>query len=401
MLRSSGRASVATLIITFILSSAAFAEDTLALSPTRYQEEKRKANDMAVSIIVSALTCTCARFAEDIRNVVNDFRPGGLRVLPVLSVGGVQNVKDLLFLRGIDMAVVQQDNLYVLKKSDPALYANIESRVQYITKLYNAEVHLLARKDIRTLADLEGKTVSYHLENSPAATTAENIFNTLNIKNNKVYYDHELAIEKLIKGEIAAHFVMTGAPQGTVRTLKKEDGLHFVPIDEDSLPGYNVKPLVAEYLPAELTHDLYPNLVEEGSPVPTIANRALLVAYNWPENSDRYRRVVKFVHEFFSQIDKFHDRARHRKWREVNLAAEVPGWVRFKPAKDWLEGRKTAAASERAGNEGDGDVEDAFETFISSYAASTGRRLTMKERDALVGEFKQYLDKRAGRGTAR
>ena len=35
----------------------------------RYEEKKRQTNDIAVSIIVSGLTCTCARFAEDIRNV--------------------------------------------------------------------------------------------------------------------------------------------------------------------------------------------------------------------------------------------------------------------------------------------------------------------------------------------
>ena len=379
----------------------AFAQDTAALSGMRYQEEKRKSNDMAVSIIVSALTCTCARFAEDIRNVVNDLRPGGLRVLPILSVGGVQNVKDILFLRGIDMAIVQQDNLHVLKKTDPALYANIESRVQYITKLYNAEVHILARKDIRTLADLEGKVVSYHLEDSPAATTAENIFNTLKIKPKKVYYDHELAIEKLTRGEIAAHFVMTGAPQPAVRAIKKEDGLHFLPIDEDTLPGYNVKPLLAEYLPAELTRELYPNLIEEGKPVPTIANRALLAVYNWPENSERYNRVVKFVHEFFGQIDKFHDHSRHRKWNEVNLAAEMPGWVRFKPAREWLEGRKTAVATQTAGSSGDGDAKSAFENFVASYTASTGKPITPKDRDALIGEFKQYLDKRVTKSTSR
>jgi hypothetical protein len=52
-----------------------------------YEEKVRDANDIAVSIVVSGMTCTCARFAEDIRNVVNDLRPGGVRVLPVLGVG--------------------------------------------------------------------------------------------------------------------------------------------------------------------------------------------------------------------------------------------------------------------------------------------------------------------------
>ena len=37
-----------------------------------YDEKKRQANDIAVTIVVSGISCTCARFTEDIRNVVND-----------------------------------------------------------------------------------------------------------------------------------------------------------------------------------------------------------------------------------------------------------------------------------------------------------------------------------------
>src|ERR1700732_410908 len=73
------------------------------------EEKKRQTNDIAVSIVVSGLTCACARFVEDIRNVVNDLRPDGLRVLPVLGVGGLQNLNDVLFLKGIDMGVVDED----------------------------------------------------------------------------------------------------------------------------------------------------------------------------------------------------------------------------------------------------------------------------------------------------
>src|SRR6266851_9810497 len=115
-----------------------------------YEDKRRQANDIAVSIVVSGLSCTCARFAEDIRNVVNDLKPDGIRILPVLGVGGLQNLKDLLFLRSMDMAVVDQDNLLLLKQRDPKLYANIEQKVQYITKLYTAEFHVLATNDIKS-----------------------------------------------------------------------------------------------------------------------------------------------------------------------------------------------------------------------------------------------------------
>jgi uncharacterized protein len=395
MLRGAKQASVVAIVMGIFLSVVSYAQD---FAGARYQEEKRKSNDNTVSIIVSALTCTCARFAEDIRNVVNDMRPGGIRVFPILSVGGVQNIKDILFLRGIDFGIVQQDNLYALKKSDPTLYANLENRVQYITKLYNAEVHIIARAEIHSLADLQGKAVNFHLADSPAATTAENIFSTLKINVKKTYLDHPAAFEKLSTGELSAVIVMTGAPQPSVNALKADTGFHFLPIDEESLPGYNVRPLLAEYLPAELTHELYPNLVEEGKPVPTIANRALLAVYNWPENTERYARAARFVNEFFSQIDKFHDRSHHPKWAEVNLAAEIPGWVRFKPAKEWLNGRRAITA--QTGSISGGDAEQAFESFLLNYAASTGKGINPKDRDALLAEFKQFLDKRA-KSTAR
>lgn len=401
MLGAVTRATILAIIMSVFYTASGIAQDTAGLSSSRYQEEKRKSNDMAVAIIVSELSCTCARFAEDIRHIVNDLRPGGLRVLPILSIGGVQNVKDLLFLRGIDMAIVHQDNLYSLKKTDPGLYTNIENRVQYITKLYNAEVHIIARKEIRSLADLEGKAVNFHLENSPAATTADNIFDTLKINVKKTHYDHTLAFEKLGKGELAATIVMTGAPQPTVLKLSKESGFHFLPIDEDSLPGRNVKQLLAEYLPAELSSDLYPNLVAPGQSVPTIANRAVLAVYNWPENSERYHRVVKFVNEFFGQIDKFHEKARHPKWNEVNLATEIPGWTRFKPAKEWLDGRKTPITAQNEPAAEPADTKVAFENFLASYTATTGKTISARDRDALLVEFKQFLDRRAAKSTAR
>src|SRR6202047_1959785 len=147
----------------------------------RYEEKKRQTNDIAVSIVVSGLTCTCARFAEDIRNVVNDLRPDGIRVLPVLGVGGLQNLNDVLFLKGIDMGVVDEDNLTLLKKRDPQLYANIEQSVQYITKLYISEFHVLARSDIKSLDDLRGKKVSFNLKDSQTEVTTDVIFDMLKI----------------------------------------------------------------------------------------------------------------------------------------------------------------------------------------------------------------------------
>src|SRR6202140_4232934 len=202
-----------------------------------YDEKKRQANDIAVTIVVSGLSCTCARFAEDIKNVVNDLRPDGQRVLPVLGVGGLQNLQDMLFLRNIDMGVVDEDNLRLLKKRDPALYANIEQRVQYITKLYNSEFQIIARNEIRSYEDLRGKKVNFNLKDSQTEVTADIVFNTLKIDTVRSYYDNDVAMKKVIDGDIAAMIILTGAPQAALAKLRKEDGVHFLPFDQRTVPG--------------------------------------------------------------------------------------------------------------------------------------------------------------------
>jgi uncharacterized protein len=304
------------------------------------------------------------------------------------------------------MAVVDEDNLRLLKKKDPVLYANVEQRVQYITKLYNSEFHVLARNDIKSYDDLNGKKVNFNLKDSQTEVTADTVFNALNIPVQRSYYDNDEALKRLMSGEISAMIILTGAPQATLAKVKKEDGLHFLPLDQESLPKHELHDLFANYLPAEITHELYPNLVAEGTTVPTIANRALLVAYTWPENSERYKKVAKFIDAFFSKIDQFNSSSRHPKWREVNLSAEMPGWVRFKPAADWLAAHRNQAVTanpDSAAGQSPTELRLAFEKFMQTYASSSGGKvLSTKEREMLFARFmKSLVDSKADQASAR
>jgi len=91
---------------------------------------------------------------------VNDLGPDGVRVSGRFWGRGLQNVNDVLFLKNMDMAVVDEDNLRLLKKKDPALYANVEQRVQYITKLYNPSFISRAKRN-QVFEDLKGKRVNF------------------------------------------------------------------------------------------------------------------------------------------------------------------------------------------------------------------------------------------------
>lgn len=197
--------------------------------------------------------------------------------------------------------------------------------------------------------------------------------------------------------------ILSGAPQAALADVKNDDQFHFLPLDQQSLPGHDLHPIFAEYLPAELTHQHYPNLIPEGRSVPTIANRALLVTYAWPEDSLRYKLVGKFVHEFFGKIDQFHDRARHPKWAEVNLAADIPGWIRFKPAAEWLATHQNVVMQRDQGaaaNRSNAELKVAFDQFLENHYGSSGQTLSSRKQEMLFAQFMQFLQSRRS-GAAR
>jgi hypothetical protein len=92
--------------------------------------------------------------------------------------------------------------------------------------------------------------------------------------------------------------------------------------------------------------------------------------------------VKRFVDAFFSRFDEFLQPGRHPKWKEVNLAAEVPGWERVKPAQEWLDRAVAAKASP--------DQSRSFEAFLQS----TGSTVSPSQREALFREFLAWQSER-------
>ena len=350
-----------------------------------YERKKREANASTVTITASGTASPYTRFAEDIRNVLDDPKTNQLRVLPILGRGGGQNLLDILFLRGIDMGIVDQDHMERLRKKHPVVHANIAKRVHYITKLMNSEFQVLARKEFRTVRDLEGRKVNFFKRRSSTAIGAEKVFSTLGIRVQPVFYDQSLANQKLKTGEIAAAVRFAGAPHNAFVKFTAQDGVHFIPIDDRTAPEQGYNQLLEHYLPAYLRHEFYPQLIPQGQGVPTLANSTLLAVYAWPEKSERYRKVANFVNVFVNNIDKFRDPSRHPKWKEINLAANVKGWTRFKAAQDWIDARRPASAR------GSNEMQTAFDDFLRQQGVTVrGAQLTPRKREELFRLFGQW-----------
>ena len=309
--------------------------DNLALEPKSDAEWKQTVNNGTVGILTKGLGCTCTVIASDMAAVLNE--TGSLRVLPVIGHGSLQGIADIMYLRGVDLSILQADVLSYVQRN--GIHSDIERRVRYVTKLYNSELHLIAGSDIETIQDLDGEVVSYDVKGRGSFITAENVFESLDIDVEPVHYERDVAIEKIRQGEIAAAFVVTGKPASSMSNIQPGDGLHFlqVPMTSD---------LAETYLPSTLTHDDYPALIDAGDDINTISVPEVLAVYNWPPGHQRYAKVTSVVHAFFDNFDKFDDKIRHPKWRDVDLTADLPGWERFKPAEDWLDSNTKVAEQE-------------------------------------------------------
>src|SRR5216683_1312023 len=221
--------AVAALIAAVRLASAA-PVDQAAASINRGVVELETSGAAGISV----------RIAEDLANLIDD--GATRRVLPVVGKGSLQNLTDLKYLRGIDMAIVQSDVLDYAKeqRSVPGL----EWSLTYIT--------------------------------------ATRLFDFLKIPVTVTNDSQEVALDKLRRGEIAALAFVAGKPAPLFMGLKGDDGLHLLAVPFNQAAG-------SAYAPTRLTAADYPGLVPQGRAVDTVAVGSVLAVAELKQLQERYR----------------------------------------------------------------------------------------------------------------
>ncbi len=281
-------------------------------------------NAWTVGVAGGLLEGAPIRLAAEIARVVDD--GNNLHVLPVVTRGATENVNSLLYLRGIDAAIINSDALEEYKSQVP----DIQQRLAYVLNLFPSELHIFVRPEIQSLNDLVGKKVNFNTQGTAAAYSGPLIFSRLGLDVEKIFIPHQIALEQMRKGEMAAVVFITSKPVDAFVRGRWESGFKFLPVPYDSkFEDY--------YLPAALDAAEYPNLIKQGERVTTIAVPTALVAFNFPAKSNRFERLARFVDYLFSRIEKLQQPGFDQKWKSINLAATVPGLARFSAAQAWLD----------------------------------------------------------------
>jgi len=227
---------------------------------------RERLNANTITVMTGTIGGTYVQFGADLASVLDE--GDQIRVLPIVGRGSVQSIADILFLKGVDLGIMRADTLDYLERK--GYTGNIRGQFAYITKLYNEEMHVVAKTSIKSLGDLNGKRVAVDLPNGGTFVTAITIFERLGIKPVYAFIEQRVAYEKLKSGELDAVVAVQGSPSRAVSQVKG-DNLHLVPI------SYS-EPLQSDYLPSVLKAEDYPSLIPPGGRVDTVAVPAILAA---------------------------------------------------------------------------------------------------------------------------
>jgi TRAP-type uncharacterized transport system substrate-binding protein len=317
-------------------------------------------NSNTVAILAGGLGSTELAVAQDLAAALDD--GDNLRVLPMVGASGARNIRDVRFMKSVDLAITQTSLLARVRDSNEI--GKIDDKLVYVAKLFNEEMHVLVRADSELVS-----IGSLGEAGSGTQLIARDVLGRLAIRVREANMAAPEAIDRLKAGEIDALVLIGGKPVPALANIPP--GLRVLPVPF-------AKPLREDFLPATLTSADYPALIEPGRQIETLAFGTVLIAENWPKDSERYGKLAKFVASFFERLGVLQAPPRHPKWREVNLAASLPGWTRFAAAEDWLAQHRDIAAGER---------ED-FARFLNERGAQPAS----VDREQLFREFLHWSD---------
>ncbi|HZO47304.1 MAG TPA: TAXI family TRAP transporter solute-binding subunit [Xanthobacteraceae bacterium] len=349
----------------------------LAQPKSQRAAQQKKVNESALMILSGRPGTTYFTMARDIVAAVGE--ANDLRLMAVDGAGGADNIRDLLYLRGIDLALVPA-NLVAHPSTAAAFGPNVPQRLHYIARLYGEEIHVLVGRGIESIADLRGKKIAVPLQDGNAEFSVNDLLQNLQIEAEVVPMAAADAIDEVRSGTLAALVTMGGKPLRFVAGLPKDGSLRLLPLPYGEQLG-------DAYTPSAFRSTDYPALIAGGQTVETLSVGAVLVANNLAKSDEGYRRIAKFVPAFFSALSELAGPQWHPKWSEVNLAADLSSLPRFAASTEWLGRiRRQQAASMQQG----------FEKFLSSSGAPGPSALSPKQRRELFEEFVKWTRGSAG-----
>ena len=293
---------------------------------TSSEQERRKQQDAlleivntnVVGIVGGSLSSTRSRMVLDMRDVLS--AKDKFRIVPIVGQAATQNVIDLFFLRGVDIAIVQSDVLSSLNSRNSI--PRIKTQIRYVAPLHDEALHVIAGSDIRSIEDLTGRTVNFSSDSSGTFYTASSVFAQVGIRVRPISVTDREGLAMTKSGKIAATVRLDGQLPSDFAGVELADKLRLI--------GVPLPPGASEdYRATRLSSADYPGLLARGQSINTVAIGLVLVTRNWARDSIQHRKIAKFMRGLADKFAKLREPNRVPLWKQVEIDKRVRGWQRY------------------------------------------------------------------------
>ena len=293
-----------------------------------------------MGIVTGGEKGTYYQFGLNLRELA---RTNGIPLTVNPSKGSIENIYAVYDRPNVQLGIVQSDVLAFVARvqTDPGL-KRIAKKTRMVFPLYNEEVHVLGRRDVKTFDDLADRRVAIGREGSGTYLTARLLLSVSEVRPREmVPIDTDEALAELKAGRIDAMFYVAGVPVKLfAEGVQASDDLVLVPITNKSITEF--------YQAAEIPPATYPWQAE---PVSTVAVKAVLVSFDFRradcDNVGRFARMVSDNRAWLVANG-------HPKWRSVDLDQPLKGWEQYDCVRKHLgrvaESPRAARTATSSGN---------------------------------------------------
>ena len=234
----------------------------------------------------------------------------GTKVTAVVTNGSLDNIEQMQ-MNVAQLGFVQSDVMSYAYNGERLFEGFPYADFSTVAALYMEQVQIVTcDPDIKSVADLEGKTVSIGASGSGVYYNALDILAAYDLTEDDInaqYQDFGASADALQDGKIDAAFVVAGAPTTAITSLAASKPVYLVSLDDE-----HIDKLLADspyYSKVTISKDAY-NMPED---VTTVAVGAVVIARDDVSDAD----VYNFLYGIFENVDDI--TAAHAKGAELNL----------------------------------------------------------------------------------
>jgi uncharacterized protein len=167
-------------------------------------------NAESIGMVTGSAAGTYFQFGQDIASVA---RAAGMDIAVKESEGSLDNIRRLVSRENAALGIVQSDVLGFLSRSEDPDVRRIAQRLRLVFPFYNEEVHLFARKEIRSFEDLAGKRLVVGTKGSGNWVTSNNLLRMVDVKPaERIELPPPEGVSSVLMGEADAMVYVAGKP---------------------------------------------------------------------------------------------------------------------------------------------------------------------------------------------